>query len=96
VSEYRLTPRAEEDLRAIWRSIASDSEQAADGLLLRIFDKLERAAQFPEMGVPRPELSPTTRLLVEGRYVVIYEPMPYGILAIAIVHGMRDPASWLG
>jgi toxin ParE1/3/4 len=37
----------------------------------------------------------TARILIEGRYVVIYEPMPYGVLAVAIVHGMRDPDNWL-
>jgi toxin ParE1/3/4 len=47
------------------------------------------------MGSPRPELSPTARLLIEGRYVMIYEPSPNGILVIAIVHGMRNPESWL-
>jgi toxin ParE1/3/4 len=47
------------------------------------------------MGAARPELSATARILVEGRYVIIYEPMPYGVLAVAIVHGMRDPERWL-
>ena len=47
------------------------------------------------MGVARPELSATARILVEGRYVIIYEPMPYGVLAVAAVHGMRDPEQWL-
>ena len=47
------------------------------------------------MGAPRPELSATARLLVEGRYVMVYEPEPQGILVVAIVHGMRDMALWL-
>lgn len=95
MAEYRLTPRAEQDLRDIWRSIAPDNEAAADALLLRLFDKLELAATQPLMGVARPELSPTARILIEGRYIAIYEPMPYGVLAVAIVHGMRDATSWL-
>lgn len=95
MARLRLTPRAEQDIRDIWTTIAADNEKAADGLLLRIFDRLELAATQPHMGVARPELSPTARILVEGRYIVIYEPMPYGVLAVAIVHGMRDPESWL-
>lgn len=35
------------------------------------------------------------RLSFEGRYVVIYEAMPYGVLIVAVVHGMRDPSGWL-
>lgn len=95
MGRYRLTPRAEEDLRDIWRRIAPENEAAADALLLRIFDRLELAAEQPQMGVARPELSGTARILIEGNYIVIYEPAPYGILAIAVVHGMRDPANWL-
>jgi toxin ParE1/3/4 len=47
------------------------------------------------MGVARPELSSTARILVEGRYIIIYEPMPFGVLVIAVVHGMRNPRNWL-
>lgn len=57
--------------------------------------KVERAAEQPFMGAPRPELSATARLLVEGRSVVVYEPEPQGILVVAIVHGMRHPDLWL-
>jgi toxin ParE1/3/4 len=44
VAKYRLTPRAEQDLRDIWRTIATENEKAADALILRIFDKLGLAA----------------------------------------------------
>lgn len=96
MARYRLTARAEQDLRDIWRTIAADNERAADALLLRVLNKLEFAAGQPNMGAARPELSDTARILIEGRYIVIYEPMPYGVLAVAIVHGMRDPEQWLG
>lgn len=76
--------------------IAADNEPAADRLMDRFFDQFERAACFPEMGVARPEIAPSARLLVEGRYVILYEPTPEGVLIVAIVHGMRDPARWLG
>lgn len=95
VAEYRLTPLAEADLRAIWQTIAHDSQTAADALLIRLLARLDLAASQPLMGMARPELSPTARLLVEGSYIVIYEPAPFGVLAVAIVHGMRDPQSLL-
>lgn len=63
---------------------------------MRIFGKLELASQQLNMGAARPELSATARVLIEGRYVVIYEPQqPDGVLVVAIVHGMRDPEHWL-
>lgn len=90
-----FSPRAEEDLRAIWRTIAPDKETAADALLRRLLDKAELAASQPEMGAARPELSATARILVEGSYVIIYEPMPYGVFVVAVVHGGPDPENWL-
>ncbi|OWV76632.1 plasmid stabilization protein [Rhizobium sp. R339] len=90
-----LSPRAEDDLRDIWRSIAADNERAADALLIRIMEKVELAAEHPHMGSPRPELSPTARILIEGRYIAIYEPMPYGIFVVAVVYGARDVENWL-
>ncbi|ESW65557.1 type II toxin-antitoxin system RelE/ParE family toxin [Mesorhizobium sp. M0615] len=82
-------------MRDIWHTIAADNEKAADRLLMRIFERLELAAQHPKMGSARPELSATARVLVEGRYIIIYEPQPDGVIAVAIVHGMRDPDHWL-
>lgn len=47
------------------------------------------------MGSRRPELSPTARILIEGRYVVIYESMTYGIFVVGVVYGPRDVENWL-
>lgn len=95
MAEARLSPRAEQDIRDIWHRIASDNEPAADALLRRMLEKADLAATQPMIGVARPELSPTARILIEGNYILIYEPMPYGILVVAIVYGGRDPESWL-
>lgn len=95
MAKVSFTPRAEADLFDIWATIAADNIPAADGMFHRIMHKVQLAAGQPQMGVARPELSPTARILVEGRYVMIYEPQPTGVLVVAIVHGMRDPESWL-
>jgi plasmid stabilization system protein ParE len=47
------------------------------------------------MGTPRPELSPNARLLIEGNYIVIYEPLEDGVFVVAIVHGARNSSDWL-
>lgn len=95
MAELRLTPRAENDLRQIWRTIAADNEAAADALLRRFLDKAAMAAKHPNISVARPDLSPTARILIEGNYILIYEPQGDGVLIIAIVHGGRDPAAWI-
>ncbi|WP_186392297.1 MULTISPECIES: type II toxin-antitoxin system RelE/ParE family toxin [unclassified Pannonibacter] len=90
-----FSPRAEADLRDIWRTIAFDNEPAANALLLRLIERAGLAATQPHMGRARPELSATARILVEGRYIVIYEPREFGILVVAIVYGARDLETWL-
>ena len=95
MGKFTLTPRAEADLYEIWATIAGDNIHAADGLYKRIMHKVQLAADFPQMGAPRPELSPTARILIEGRYIAIYEPQPDGMMVVAVVHGMTDPESWL-
>jgi toxin ParE1/3/4 len=95
VAKAIFSPRAEADLRDIWRSIAPDNEPAADALLMRLMEKADLAASQPSMGSARPELGPMARLLVEGRYVIIYEARPGGIFVAAVVHGAREVESWL-
>ena len=60
-----------------------------------MIEKAELAAAHTNMGVARPELSRTARILIEGNYILIYEPKDYGILVVAIVHGGRDPENWM-
>lgn len=51
----------------------------------------------PRMGVRRPEIAPSTRILVEGVYLILYETHPdtdqgplETIEIVRIVHGHRD------
>lgn len=95
MAEARFTPRAEQQIRDIWRHIAGDSRRAADGLLAQVRGKIAVAADNPAIGAMRPELGDGRRVLVVGSYLVVYEPHPDGILILTIVHGMREPKSWL-
>lgn len=95
MAKYTLTLRAQQDLREIWLDIAEDNERAADRLLNRLLDKFELVAEHPEMGTARPALSPIARILIEGSYVVMYEPTSDGVEIMGVVYGTRDPSSWL-
>ena len=95
MAKYTLTLRAQQDLREIWLYIAEDNERAADRLLNRLLDKFELVAEHPEMGTARPALSPIARILIEGSYVVMYEPTSDGVESMGVVYGTRDPSSWL-
>lgn len=95
MARYRLSPRARSQLRDIWNDIASNNEAAADSLLRHLIEKFERAAFYPEIGQARPDIAANARMLVEGRYIAIYEPAAYGVEIIVVVHGMRDPSTWI-
>lgn len=64
MAKYKLTPRAQQDLREIWLYIALENEKAADKLPNRLLDKFELVAEHPAMGSARPGLSPTARILI--------------------------------
>lgn len=86
MAEAEFSPRAEQDLEDIWFAIAADNVTAADGVIGRIVAKATLAAGQPGMGAPRPEL---------GRSCHDLRTPPGGILILAIVHGMREPGTWL-
>ena len=95
--EVRWTPQAREDLIEIYWLIGEDQPAAAE----RIFDAIEQRAvllsEFPRMGMRRPEIRRSTRLLIEGSYLILYETHPdadAGIVdaveIVRIVDGRRD------
>ena len=90
MARVTVTPRAETDLEEIWLTLALENPSAADKLLRRIASKLERLAEFPEMGSSRPEVAPSAKILVEGNYLILYEPAGNDIEVVRVVHGARD------
>jgi len=94
-AEYRLSPKAIRDLNSIWTYVSEHNEPAADALLHRIRDRIRSAAIYPEIGAKRPRLGAQARILIEGSYVVVYEPADYGVHVVTIVHARRRPSHWL-
>lgn len=95
VAKARSTPLAKRQIKDIWRYIAKDSSKAADNVVAQLRARIAIAAGSPAIGISRPEIGEARRLLVVGSYLVIYEPEPTGIVVLAVVHGMREPKSWL-
>lgn len=91
-----VTQRAEAELRAIWRVIALDRPAAADRVLLAIDEKIGRLQKFPDLGVPRDDVRPGMRMLVEGNYLVLYEHRETESLIeiVSVIDGRRDLKNW--
>jgi toxin ParE1/3/4 len=74
--EIRWTPRAEEDLIDIYAYIAVDSPSAADRVLAKLQSSLKMLACNPRIFALRPDIRPSTRVLIEGPYLVLFETHP--------------------
>lgn len=83
-------PQARLDLISIWHYIARDNPDAADQLLDRINDVLQRLAARPLIGRERTELGDKLRSFPVGNYIVFYNPLSDGIDLIRVLSSYRD------
>ncbi len=92
-----VSQRAETELRAIWRIIANEKPAAADRILLAIDQKIERLRDFPDLGVPRHDIRPGMRMLIEGNYLVLYAHLEAEsrVEIVSVIDGRRDLKNWL-
>jgi toxin ParE1/3/4 len=93
------TPQAREDLLDIYVTIGFDNPAAAERLYTAIEERTAQLATYPRLGVRRPEIALTARMLVEGVYLILYETHPNiddgpidEVEIVRIVHGHRDLA----
>ena len=69
-------PQARQDLIEIYTHIGVDNPSAAERIFDAVQAKAELLAEYPRLGVRRPEIRPSTRMLVEGPYLILYETHP--------------------
>ena len=74
--ELKWTPRAEEDLIEIYSFIALDSIAAADRVLAQLEASVKILVRNPRIFARRPDIRASTRVLIEGAYLVLYETHP--------------------
>ena len=91
MSAYLLSPEALQDLQSIWDFVASDSVDAADKLVDRLFEAFEQLARWPRQGHTRPDLTGRdVRFWPVGPYLVVYREKTNPLGIVAILHGARD------
>jgi toxin ParE1/3/4 len=96
MNRYSISPRAKDDLQAIWNfiGIEQDSPDAAQRLLQRFCEKFILLATQPLLGQLREDLRPGLRLFVADNYVILYYPTNDGIDVAGVVHAARH-IEWL-
>jgi toxin ParE1/3/4 len=89
VGRVVFTRRAHADLDDIWLHVALDNAADADRLIDRIFVRCQRLADYPGLGLARPEIGPDARVLVVGDYLVLYRVDGIDAVVVRVTHGAR-------
>jgi toxin ParE1/3/4 len=92
---FRVLPRAMIDIEAIADRIKADSPNVAQRWLDDLYQRFDRLGDMPGMGVSRPQISERVRLFPLGSYVILYHEEAHGVDIVRVVHGKRDPETWL-
>jgi toxin ParE1/3/4 len=90
-------PQAREDLLEIYTLIGWENPIAAKRLFTAMEKKAKALKRYPRLGARRPDIRPSTRVLVEGAYLLLYETHPDTdegpveiIEIVRVVDGRRD------
>lgn len=91
------TPQAREDLIEIYTCIGLDNPSAAERIFDAVRGKVELLVAHPRMGTRRSDIRLSTRMLIEGAYLILYETHPDSnkgeilqIEVVRIVDGRRN------
>jgi toxin ParE1/3/4 len=97
VTRVVISPIANRELEEIWLTIGVSNPRAATRIVRAIGAKIDLLRKFPRLGPMRPEFFPSTRLLIEGHYLILYETQPNTIDGpidvveiVRIVDGRQD------
>ena len=90
VSEYRLSPAAQQDLESIWDfTVQTWSPDQADSYLRGLADKLSLLCENPLIARERAEIDPPVRLHPYRSHLIIYRVEADHLAVIRIVHGRQ-------
>jgi plasmid stabilization system protein ParE len=95
---FRLSPEAQQDIRAIWRYIARDSVEAASRVRRAIHEACRSLARRPGMGHRRDDLTthPDVRFWTVYSFLIIYRLGTKPLQILRVLHAKRDVQQTLG
>jgi toxin ParE1/3/4 len=79
----------QEDLKEIWKYIASRNPERADLFLRDLNKKIEALAANPWIGRERGEIMSGLRSFPFKSYIIFYFPLPDGVDLVRVLHGAR-------
>ncbi len=91
MADFQLTPRAEEDLEAIWDYTAQTwSVTQADKYVDSIFDMIEQLAANPKRGRSADDVRQGYRKQAVGAHLLFYRELDDGLEIVRILHARMD------
>ena len=88
--KLRWTTQAVEDVEAIRKFIANDSDAYADLVVARLLEAVERLEQFPRSGRIVPELAdPQLREVIESPYRIVYRLLDESVEILTVFRASR-------
>lgn len=95
---YRLSRQAATDLKDIYRyGRRRWGKVQAERYASQLQQCLTLLAVRPYAGRRREELQPQgLHSFVQGSHVIFYQPQPYGVLIVRVLHGTQDVRRHLG
>lgn len=91
MSRYVFSDEAENNLTDIGQYVARESRQSAELLVRRIQSTCALLADFPSLGIQRPDLGHDVRSLPVRTtpYMILYRPIEDGVEILRVWHGRR-------
>ena len=71
--------------------IAEDSPDAADRVVVEIFEAIGALVAFPHQGYRRPNIASSLRFKLVREYAIAYIPEKRPLWVVAVFHGRRSP-----
>src|SRR4051812_7289852 len=90
MKEPIFTPKSVADLEEIWNYIGQHSPQVADRFIGELLQAIDRLAQYPKLGRPRPQLRKGVRSFPHGNYIILYDVVAGRVHILHVVSGFRD------
>ncbi len=88
--KVRISAKAKDDLRQIYRYLANKNPSASDSFIADIDSKLELLGRFPFMGRERADLAARIRSVLVWSYVIFYTVDSSEIVVIRLIDGRMD------
>jgi toxin ParE1/3/4 len=90
MNRYRLTNLARRNILEIWRALAAEGDEAADGFVDRLVCHFRLLADYPGSGRRRDDLGVGCRSAAVGEHVIHFRLVRSQVLVMQVVHRHRD------